>query len=324
MGKRRARSAHQHPDCEVTVIVDLDESRARSLGDEIGSEFSTRWNEVVESSDVDAVVVATPHRDIPDIAAPAAAAGKHLFCEKPMGRNAQEAQRIVEAARASSVEVVVGYTLRHHSGIQRAHALVRESAIGNPLLMRGRYGHGGRPDYEQEWRGDPELAGGGELLDQGAHLVDLSRWFLGDLEEVTAMVATLAWKVEPLEDNGFLLARAREGGIAMLHASWTQWKNLFSLEVFGTEGYVTVEGLGGSYGPQSVTIGRRTESGGPPEVEEVAIEASDPWRNEWAAFVDRMKGHDCDSASGEDGLQTLRVVDAAYRAAREGRVATLD
>src|SRR5207237_8120992 len=135
---------------------------------------------------------------------------------------------------ASDVETVgkVGFTLRHHEAVAKAHALVQRGDIGAVVCLRAAYGHGGRVGYENEWRGNPALAGGGELLDQGVHLLDLARWFLGNFDEVSGLTPRWVWDIAPLEDNAFILLRADAGQVASLHPSWTQWRNPLRFAVY--------------------------------------------------------------------------------------------
>ena len=229
IGTRRATVAHAAGD-EVRAVVDLDLSRAQALATQVGARAATDWREAVADAEVDAVCVSTVNAALLPITLGALTAGKHVLCEKPFGRNASEAAQMAEAARVAGRTVKVGFNLRFHPGIAEAHRLVEAGTIGAVAHLRAAYGHGGRPGYEQEWRGNLELAGGGELLDQGVHLVDLSRWFLGEIERVYGVTSTVAWPITPLEDNGFALLHARGGAVVMLHTSWTQWRNLFRLD----------------------------------------------------------------------------------------------
>ena len=149
-------------------------------------------------------------------------------------RTPDELARLRGPAASAGVVVQVGFNHRFHPALQQAHALYRDGAIGRLLYIRARYGHGGRLGYEREWRADPEIAGGGELLDQGIHLIDLARWFAGDFMDVRGHAATFFWDM-PVEDNGFLQLTTEGGQVAWLHASCTEWKNLFSFEVFGRD-----------------------------------------------------------------------------------------
>jgi len=360
MGRIRSLSAKAHPQSELIEVVDTIAEHARSLADETGCRAGTDWQKLLEREDVDAIVVATPHKYLAPITAAALNAGKYVFCEKPGARNATEAEIVLGAAYSNwpprepksgvplvpqnNGRLILGFTMRHYAAIANARELIAAGVIGEPMYVRARYGHGGRPDYHLEWRGDPEMAGGGELLDQGIHLIDLSRWFLGEFEQVFGSVSTYFWgskhnsSNKSLEDNAFLSLRTETGRIAWLHASWTQWKNLFSFEIYGEDGSLQINGLGGHYGPQQVQIARRHSQGGPPEVREMDFASGtkqsaqdDVWTQEWAAFVssvlDREKAENGNSglasACGLDAWEALKIVEAAYEASRKGTAVML-
>jgi predicted dehydrogenase len=170
---------------------------------------------------------------------------------------------VAKEARLKGLRVKVGYNHRFHPSMLKARRLVDEGAIGPLMYVRGRYGHGGRVGYEREWRMDPAV-GGGELLDQGSHLIDLAGWFLGGFETVSGRLANYFWPAG-VEDNAFMLLGTGDGRCAMLHASWTEWRNMFSFELAGRDGKLAVDGLGGSYGVERLTYYRMLPGMGPPE-----------------------------------------------------------
>jgi predicted dehydrogenase len=323
IGCRRAETAAASGD-RVSLVADIDVSRAESLAATHRARAAADWSELVASPDVDAVVVATINSALVEIATAAMEAGKHVLCEKPFGTTAEEAGLLLGAADAAGTVVQVGFTLRHHEAIERAHGLAMDGSIGKPIAIRAAYGHGGRAGYENEWRGDPALAGGGELLDQGVHLLDLARWFLGEFVEVSGALSTWGWPVEPLEDNAFAMLRTDDGRVAVLHTSWTQWRNLFRFELLGTEGLLVVEGLGGSYGPERLVFDRRRSEGGVPDRREWTV--SDPsaaWTAEWQDFVRAIATGGRPRAGARDGYEAARLVDAVYVSARDAGVVRL-
>jgi predicted dehydrogenase len=320
MGARRARTAVECGD-KVTIVADLDARRAKACASAVGASATDDWTHVVARGDVDVVVVATPNKFIKPIATAAAFSGKHLLCEKPLGRNVDEAMEIVDAANRNSVTLKTGFNHRHHLAIRKAHDVVTNGDIGEPFCFRCVYGHGGRPGYDKEWRGDAELAGGGELLDQGVHVLDLARWFLGEFAAVSGVTPRWFWDVEPLEDNAFALLRTASGRVASLHTSWTQWKNRFSLEVLGRDGFVSVEGLGGSYGTERLQIARRRPESGPPEMQDEEFLGPDvSWQDEWNEFTSAIREGRPPLGDGVDGLEALRLVAAIYTSARDQRI----
>jgi predicted dehydrogenase len=239
--------------------------------------------------------------------------GKHVLVEKPAARNAEELRPVVEAARNAGVVVKVGFNHRFHPAFLKAGELCDAGALGPLLYVRARYGHGGRRGYDREWRADPAVAGGGELLDQGVHLIDLSRWFLGDFIEVQGHVATWFWDM-PVEDNGFLALRTARGQLAWLHASCTEWKNLFSFELFGRDGKLQIDGLGGSYGVERLAFYRMLPQMGPPETTLWEYPGEDrSWHDEWRHFAECVRSGGAPLGGLGDALAALEVVRHVYQ-----------
>lgn len=316
VGAKRAGAIAQAPNTRLVAVADRDPQRAQALAQAHGCRAGETWEAVVAARDIDAVVVATPHRWLAPITLAALEAHKHVLCEKPLAMTAEEAERVVAAALRNGTKLKTGFNHRHHPALREAHALARAGRIGRLLFLRCRYGHGGRAGYAEEWRADPAESGGGELLDQGIHALDLFRWFLGEFTEVSAFLGQAFWPIA-VEDNAFCTLRTADGQIASLHASWTQWKNLFSFEVFGENGYLIAEGLGGSYGPERLVIGLRPENFGPPAEEHLTFDGEDTsWTEEWEEFHAAIREDRPPLADGFDGWQALRLVGAAYESAR--------
>jgi predicted dehydrogenase len=209
--------------------------------------------------------------------------------------------------------IQVGSTIAS-TALAKARTLFAEGTIGPLLYIRARYGHGGRLGYEREWRADPQRAGGGELLDQGVHLIDLVRWFAGDLRHVSGHVATFFWEM-PVEDNGFLLLKTAEDRVAWLHVSCTEWKNLFCFEVFGRNGKLQVDGLGGSYGMETLTFYRMLPEMGPPQTTCWEFPGEDvSWGEEWRHMMACIREGTKPSGGLEDAAAALDVVRRAYAA----------
>ena len=323
-GSRLAPAVHDHPRSEVAVISAAHAESAARLAGRIGCDSAVGWRPVVEREDVDAVVICTPPHLHAEIGIAAMRRGKHVLCEKPLTRTFDEAAEMLAAAREEDVILGCGFNHRFHPGLRQAHAWVDEGAIGHPVFLRCRYGICGRPGYHREWRSDPDVVGGGQMMEQGIHAVDLARWFLSDFVEVTAFAGSQYWPIAPLEDNAFALYRTETGVVASIHSSLTQWKNLFSFELFGSDGYVQVEGLGGGYGNERAVLGRRDFTA--PFAEEAA-EFRGPdvsWAEQWKEFVASVEENREPLASGQDGLEALRLVFAAYESARSGAVVRVE
>ncbi|MFH1572019.1 MAG: Gfo/Idh/MocA family oxidoreductase [Gemmatimonadota bacterium] len=319
VGRKRAAAIAAHPGSSLVAVCDVDAAAAAQVAGACAARTVPRWEAVIDDPGTDAVVVATTHDALSGISVAALRAGKHVLCEKPVGRTPAEVAAVEAAAAASRRCFRAGYNHRFHPAVARLQQAAAAGELGPLLWVRGRYGHGGRPGYEREWRGDPERAGGGELMDQGAHLIDLSLWLLGDFAAVSGRVATAYWAVAPLEDNAFGTFRTAAGQVAHLHASWTQWRNLFSLEVCGRDGYGVAEGLGGSYGAESLRLGRRRPEGGAPEEERLDFAGEDPsWRLEWADFLAAVGGAPGRGAGPAEARRTMEWIHRLYRASATG------
>jgi predicted dehydrogenase len=214
--------------------------------------------------------------------------------------------------KKSGALVRVGFNHRYHRALQKAREIADSGELGQLMFVRGRYGHGGRVGYEKEWRANPVLSGGGEAIDQGSHLIDLARWFLGDFPVVQGYMPTYFWKM-PVEDNAFFLLRTAQGQAAMLHASWTEWKNLFSLEIAGEWGKLEVSGLGGSYGTERLTHYRMSERMGPPETLSWEYPMTDnSWEAEFRDFLADIRLGRKPDPGPEDAQAVLRIIETVY------------
>jgi predicted dehydrogenase len=311
IGGKRARALG--PESRLLAVADRDAARAgRLAGEHPGCEVEAEPLRLCRRDDLDLVIVATTNDALTPLALAAVGAGKHVLVEKPAARRALELQALVDAAGQARTTVKVGFNHRFHPAIRQAKALFDEGAVGPLLYVRARYGHGGRLGYEREWRADPGVAGGGELLDQGVHLIDLARWFAGDFAEVRGEAATFFWKM-PVEDNGFLHLKTADGRVAWLHASCTEWKNLFSFEVFGRDGKLQVDGLGGSYGLERLTFYRMLPQMGPPETTTWEYPGEDAsWRDEYVHLLECIREGRAPSGNLGDALAALEVVDEVY------------
>jgi len=323
-GRRRARAIHCQGLDRIEIVCDTKLEAAHRLALEVDAIATDNWEKAVEDKRVNCVIVCTPPHMQATISIAALTFGKHTLCEKPMGRSLEDAAKIVSAALTNGARLKVGYNLRYHPGIVRIKKWCDQGDVGRLIFVRARYGIGGRPGFETEWRVQSQLSGGGELMDQGLHLLDLSRWFLGDFKEVFGITLTGFWPIAPTEDNAFALLKSNHGQVASLHASWTQWTNLFSYEVYGTDGYCAAEGLGGSYGTERATIARR-QLLEPFAREVVEFRGEDQsWSEEWLEFRTAVLEGRQPSCKGSDGHEVLRLAQAIYKSAQEGRSVQVD
>jgi predicted dehydrogenase len=312
IGQKRSAAIASLGHC-MRLAVDCSKARAVELAEPVGARVATDFRAAVEAEDIDVVVVATPHAELSAIAIACLGAGKHVLVEKPGGRSLAEISAVSKAADSVGRVAKIGYNHRFHPAAMKARQIVDRGRLGRLMFIRGRYGHGGRPGYEKEWRFRRSISGGGELIDQGSHLIDLAQWFLGDFTGVQAALRTFFWRAE-VDDNVFLTLSTAEGQIAWLHASWTEWKNLFSLEIYGRDGKLEITGLGGSYGVESLTFYRMLPEMGPPETTRWEYPWPDrSWETETAEFIAAIRQGRRPIGDAAEAVRTMSVIERIYQ-----------
>ena len=295
------------------MVCDANRQRAETLARlSNGCESTDSVERAVSSPHVDVVFIATVNSSLAPIAYQAVEAGKHVLVEKPAAISVQELNCLEGLAQRKGVAIRVGYNHRYHPASLKAREIVDSGALGPMMFLRGRYGQGGRVGYDREWRADPKLSGGGELIDQGVHLIDLAGIFLGEFTQVEGHTGTYFWNM-PVEDNAFMSLRNAEGKTAWLHASCTEWKNTFSFEIYGRFGKLHVEGLGGSYGVERLYHYRMLPVMGPPET--VIYEyprADESWKLEMAEFFEDIRLRRTPIPGLKEAKAVLNVVEKLY------------
>jgi predicted dehydrogenase len=319
MGDIRASVLQRRSDVTLVAGADPDQARHAQYP---GVDCHADYRRVVGSPDVDAVFVCTPNRYTADVVVAALEAGKHVFCEKPPGRDRADVERIIEAERrAGGLVLKFGFNHRYHAGIQEARRILDGGRLGSIIWARGIYGKGGGLGFENGWRSARDKSGGGILLDQGIHMLDLLRLFLGEFVEIKSMVTTAFWKAD-VEDNAFALLRDAQGRIAFLHSSSTQWKHRFLLELYTTDGFLSVNGILSStrsYGDETITIAHRrfddTVAIGKPREETVYFDTDPSWALEVGEFIDAVQGkRPLEHGTSADAVAAMDLVYRIYEA----------
>jgi predicted dehydrogenase len=318
MGMIRAQCVRDHPDLELISVCDVERER-ETIFPEL--RFYSDSRKLVED-DLDIVFACAYNKVAPDVVIQALNSGKHVFCEKPPGRCVEDVERIIEAERSNpGLRLKFGFNHRYHYAIMEAKSMVDSGRFGDILWLRGVYGKCGGVQFENEWRANPDVSGGGILLDQGIHMLDLFRFFCGDFTEVQSVVTTSFWDM-PVEDNAFAILRNGRKQVAMLHSSATQWKHRFLLEICLQGGYVNINGFltsTRSYGDESLTFARRqfedeTFAFGRPREETIFFDRDDSWAleiDELAAAI--RTGKPIESGNSEDALKVMQLIERIYR-----------
>jgi len=314
IGRKRAAALAKVQGAKLVAVCDVNAARANELASLYpGCEALTDAAILLARPDVNAVIVATLNEALAPLSRAAALAGKHVLVEKPGALNSAQLREVQAAAGKTGAKVRIGYNHRFHPALQKAREIFESGALGPMMFLRARYGHGGRKGYDREWRADPKLSGGGELIDQGVHLIDLAGWFLGNFATIEGHATTSFWDMK-VDDNAFLSLRTAAGQTAWLHASCTEWKNLFSFEIYGRVGKIAIDGLGGSYGTEKLVYYKMLpEMGPPPSFPEEYPGGDASWALETEAFLADIRLNREPSPGLREGIRTLEIVESIYR-----------
>ena len=308
IGKKRAKTLKGH---NLLMVCDKDRSKAQHFDKK--TPWTDDYKDVINNENIEIVIISTTNDFLVPIALYAAEKNKHILIEKPAAKSASELKVLMDFVKDRNIKIKVGFNLRYHPGLLIAKMIVDSGKLGELMFLRGRYGHGGRLGYEKEWRSDVKISGGGELIDQGVHLIDLSRWFLGEFKETSGSTHTYFWDMK-VDDNSFISLQTEKGQKAWLHVSCTEWKNMFSLEIYGKKGKIQIDGLGGSYGKEKVMHYQMLPDMKPPLSTLWEFDKDDSWQKEFDSFVGLIeKNLPVLNESLNDAYEALKIVDEVYK-----------
>ena len=315
VGKRRRMYIDETPDLETVAVCDQTFPGPGTMSDSLRT--YTTYQELLAREELDALFVSLPNYLAPEVTIAALERGVHVFCEKPPGRTVEDVEQVREVERRyPGLVLKYGFNHRYHDSVREGLRVVQSGALGRIINLRGVYGKSTIVPFAKSWRAERRYAGGGILLDQGIHMVDLIRLFGGEFPEVKSFVSNDYWS-EDVEDNAYALMRGEAGRIAVLHSSATQWQHRFSLEVAMSEGYIVLQGIlsgSKSYGQERLIVGRRAESPSGTAREEVFTFLEDrSWRDEVQEFaLSVVEGVPLISGTSLDALETMRLVYRIY------------
>jgi predicted dehydrogenase len=245
--------------------------------------------------------------------------GLHVFCEKPPGRDLDDIIRVIRCERQHlKLKLKYGFNHHYHESVRDAYRIAKSGELGGIINLRGVYGKSKIISFESDWRTKRKEAGGGILLDQGIHMVDMMRMFAGEFEEVYSFVSNGYWHHD-VEDNAYALMRASNGIVAMLHSSATQWRHRFQLEITLERGLLILAGIltgSKSYGAETLTVAYASEhDGGDPRELTTRYNQDNSWRDEIAEFADAiLKDKPIVEGSSLEALKTMHLVYRIYGA----------
>jgi len=316
MGEIREGVIERNPKLELAGICEVSNSVRKKIKN--WPTFASFERLIQENIDI--MFVCTPNYFSPEISIKCMSKGVHVFCEKPPGRNVEDIKRITEAEN-NRVKLMFGFNHRFHPGIIKAHSIIKSGRLGKILNMRGLYGKSGGIGFQNSWRNNEKISGGGILLDQGIHMLDLFRYFCGDFEYVKSFINNSYWNFT-IEDNAYVILQNKKGQDAFFHSSATMWKHTFKLDMTLENGYIIVEGLlskTGSYGREKIIVGKRqfedeTEAVGNPSEEITYFDRDLSWDLEVEEFIKCIEQNKpVSNSSSEDALKVMEIIDKAYK-----------
>ncbi len=312
MGKIRHAVINNIENAQVTAVYDTAEIN-------VESKIVDSPDKIINNPDIDSIFIATPNYLNKDLTIQSLQQGKHVFCEKPPAFTSAELEKIREVEKMSGKILMYGFNHRHHDSIKQMKKIIDNERFGKVLWMRGRYGKSVDETYFNNWRAKKKYSGGGILIDQGIHMLDLFLYLGGDFDNIHASVSNLYWNLN-VEDNVFAtLENSKTGMAASLHSTMTQWRHLFSLEVFLEKGYLILNGLktsSNSYGDEILTIAKNRSKAPAAtweDEENITYHNDESWKSELDEFFDAIKNNKkIKSGNSSDALRLMKIVDKIY------------
>jgi len=327
IGKVRAQALMHAEGCRLSAVTDMDEERAQALATATGARAFPSLDAFLASDELDAIIISTPPQFHEDIAIAAMAAGKHVLCEKPLANSVEGARRMVEAARRYGRILTTGFNHRYFEAVQFVKETLDSGAIGELDHIRAFAGHTGLSEFSAPWMYDKKVIGGGALLDNGVHIIDLTRYLLGDVEEVYGVATNRVWQLDRSEDNGIAIFKSPQGKHAILQATWSEWKGYrFFIEAYGDRGMARA-----SYAPMMSMAVTMSRPGGARRRQyhfypgNILREKLKGWqstairgfRQEFRDFIALCEGRRNIIADGFDGFRAVEIANAIYRCNQE-------
>lgn len=316
VGKRRHRFIDEFDRFEVVAVCDQNFKKPETLPS--GIRCYSQYKQLL-TEDLDALFVCLPNYLAPEVTIAGLDLGLHVFCEKPPGRTVEDIERVVAVEKEHpGLALKYGFNHRYHDSVGEALRIVRSGELGEVINIRGIYGKSSIVSFSSGWRAQREFSGGGILLDQGIHMVDLLRLFCGDFVDVRSYVSNSYWNHD-VEDNAYAIMKDAKERVAILHSSATQWQHRFSLDIALTKGFLRLDGIlsgSKSYGEERLTIGERSESDfGSLEEKTINYLEDHSWRREVKEFAEAITdGTPIVHGTSHEALETMRTVYKIYYA----------
>ena len=315
VGKRRHEYIDVHPKMKVVAVCD--QSFLEKSVDEKGMLCFANYHDLLKEK-LDILFVCLPNEIAAEVTIQGLEHNMHVFCEKPPGRNVEDIERVIEVEKKfPKLKLKYGFNHRYHDSVRLALDSINSGKLGEVINIRGVYGKSRIISFAGGWRSKRDISGGGILLDQGIHMVDLMRLFSGEFIEVKSFVENSYWEHD-IEDNAYAIMKDTRGRIAMLHSSATQWQHRFVMEITLSEGYIELHGIlsgSKSYGEEKIITGRRDDESmnGQMESKTIKFLTDNSWKDEIFEFADSIiNNKSIISGTSNDALETMKLVYSIY------------
>lgn len=315
VGQRRRHFIDKLNNFKTVAVCDIKYTNT-NVTEEKGAKVFNNYKDLLKE-DLDVLFVCLTN----DVAAEVTMAGLnrklHVFCEKPPGKDLLDIHNVIQVEKKHpELKLMYGFNHRYHDSVRTAQDLIKSGELGKIINLRGVYGKSQIVPFQTGWRAQRAIAGGGILLDQGIHMVDLIRMFVGDFDQIHSFVDNNFWKHD-VEDNAYALMKTKEGVVAFLHSTATQWRHRFHLEISMEKGSITLSGIlsgSKSYGAETITVAYSTgEHGGDPKEVTTRYNEDNSWSDEIQYFTDSIvKNRKIEQGSSEDAFKTMELVYRIY------------
>ena len=306
-GEKRAKAVQESLLGELIGVADINIEKANEVAKKLGVP-SYAVDEAFEK-EADVMTISTPNKFHTPLTIKALEAGKHVLCEKPLSLNAKEAQDIVQTSKKRGKFVKIGSNHRYFSTVMRAYEIFKNREIGDIVSFNGRIGNNGER-IRKSWFWDKEISGGGTLLDNGCHLIDLARWFMGDFSEALGVTSNIYWKDCPVEDTASGIFITADKKMALITSSWRQLGGYIHFEISGTDGYITVDGRFDTHGGDKIYW--KSNKNGLIRCEDFGHIPPQSYLLELNSFYNSLKDNMQPEPSAEDGVKVMKMIDAIY------------
>lgn len=311
---RRIEAIQAASDDSISVVIGNNDRTLSQVNQKYGIPIAIDPKNLFENDEIEAVVICTPPSSHYEFMRLGLLSNKKILVEKPITKSSSEIDELINEFGTQVLESVrCGFNHRFHPGIQMAKKFLLENKIGDVLFGRSVYGIGARPDYTKEWRSNREFAAGGQFIEQGSHQIDLFQWLIGPIESIFCKTSNNIFDKQELDDGGMSILSFRNGVSAQLHTSLAQWHNRFEFEIYGTSGFVKVNGLGNTYGTETFEFGERDDFA-PFNSHIHQFRGPDKsWILEWQAFKESMLGESTNIGTIDDARNVMLVAEAGYK-----------